>query len=36
MVTCEAESGLEIAIFEVADPQLLADKIKNLKVKPRA
>ncbi|MDG6898695.1 MAG: hypothetical protein JRN24_03045 [Nitrososphaerota archaeon] len=35
IVTCETETGLEAAIFEVADPQLLLDKIKNVKAKPR-
>lgn len=29
MVTCETEKGLEVAMFEVADPQLVADKIKD-------
>jgi len=36
IVTCETDNGLEVAMFEVADPQLLADKIKNFGAKPRA
>jgi hypothetical protein len=35
MVTCETDNGLEVAMFEVADPQLLADEIKKLRTKPR-
>ncbi|MDV3244916.1 MAG: hypothetical protein LYZ66_07090 [Nitrososphaerales archaeon] len=35
MVTCETEQGLEVAMFEVADPQLLADKIRNFRSKTR-
>ncbi|MDV3294105.1 MAG: hypothetical protein LYZ70_07525 [Nitrososphaerales archaeon] len=35
MVTCETENGLEVALFEVADPQLLVDKVKNLRSKAR-
>jgi hypothetical protein len=35
MVTCETDDGLEVAMFEVADPQLLVDKMKNLRQKPK-
>jgi hypothetical protein len=35
IVTCETERGLEVAMFEVADPQLVAGKIKNYRAKPR-
>lgn len=35
MVTCETEHGLEVAMFEVADPELVAEKIRNYKAKPR-
>lgn len=35
MVTCETDDGLEVAMFEVADPQLIVDRIKNLRAKPR-
>lgn len=35
MVTYESENGLEVAMFEVADPQAVADKIKSLNAKPR-
>ncbi len=34
MVTCETEHGLEVALFEVADPQLLVDRIKSYRSKP--
>ena len=30
MITCETESGLEVAMFEVTDPQALADKIRGI------
>jgi hypothetical protein len=35
MVTCETESGLEVAMFEVADPKLVADKMRNYRAKQR-
>jgi len=35
MVTCEEEGGLEVAMFEVVDPQLLAERIKNFRLKPK-
>ena len=35
MVTCETEHGLEVAMFEVSDPQLVMDKIKNYRAKQR-
>lgn len=35
MVTCETEHGLEVAMFEVADPNLVAGKIKNYRAKQR-
>ena len=34
MVTCETENGLEVAMFEVADPQALADSIDAFRAKP--
>ena len=35
MITCETEHGLEVAMFEVADPKLVADKIRNYRAKQR-
>ena len=34
MVTCETDNGLEVAMFEVADPQALADRIDAFRAKP--
>jgi len=35
MVTCETEHGLEVALFEVVDPELLASKVENFRTKKR-